>query len=94
MGDSANNGLALYPRPSFHPPSFLSLQAAAVALVDVRQEDNAALDKIKETAKAKFADNVELRRRWGGGVMGLKTIRKLEKRKNALEAEAAKKAML
>ncbi len=33
-------------------------------------------------------------RRWGGGVMGLKTQRRLEKRAKAIAAEAAKKAML
>ncbi len=33
-------------------------------------------------------------RKWGGGVMGLKTQRRLEKRAKAIAAEAAKKAML
>ncbi len=33
-------------------------------------------------------------RRWGGGIMGLKTQRRLEKRAKAIAAEAAKKAML
>lgn len=68
--------------------------AAAVAFVDLRQEDNDALNKIVETANIKFANNSEQRKKWGGGVMGLKTIRKLEKRKRMLDAEAAKKAML
>jgi large subunit ribosomal protein L7Ae len=68
--------------------------AAAVALTSIHQEDNAALDKLIELANSRFADNVESRRRWGEGQMGLKTVRRLEKRDKMLAAEAAKKALL
>lgn len=69
-------------------------KATALVLTDVRGEDRAALERIVETANAKFADNVTLRRRWGGGILGLKTQRRLAKREAAIKAEAAKKAIL
>jgi large subunit ribosomal protein L7Ae len=68
-------------------------KAAAVAITEVKGEDASALDKIAEMAKEKFNTNVEIRRKWGGGIMGLKTQARLEKREAALKAEAAKKAM-
>jgi large subunit ribosomal protein L7Ae len=68
--------------------------AAAVALTGVHAVDEAALAKVSETANARFRDNVDGRRKWGGGVMGLKTQRRLEKREKLIQAELAKKAML
>jgi large subunit ribosomal protein L7Ae len=68
-------------------------KAAVVAIVDVNGEDKAALDKVRENAMARFNDNVTLRKKWGGGKMGLKTERFLEKRAKAVAAEAAKKAL-
>ena len=69
-------------------------KAAAVALTTVRPEDKAALDKVVENSNAKFADNVTLRRRWGGGILGLKTQRRLAKREANVRAEEAKRAIL
>ncbi len=69
-------------------------KAAVVALTGVKAEDQVGLDKVIETAKAKFADNVDLRRKWGGGIMGLKTQKRLEKREKMLQAELAKRAAL
>jgi large subunit ribosomal protein L7Ae len=69
-------------------------KATAVALTNVNKEDDAALEKIVEVANAKFTNNSELRRKWGGGIMGLKTQRKLEKREKMVAAELAKKALL
>ena len=40
----------------------------------------------------KFNKNTELVRKWGGGIMGLKTQAKLDKRAKAVAAEEAKKA--
>ena len=69
-------------------------KSAVVALTDVRAEDNAALEKIVDIANAKFANNRDLQRKWGGGKMGLKTNASLEKRAKAMAAEAAKRANL
>jgi len=69
--------------------------AAAVALAskDIRAEDRAAFQKLVDNAK-EHNEKDGATRRWGGGVMGLKTQRRLEKRAKAIAAEAAKKAML
>jgi large subunit ribosomal protein L7Ae len=46
------------------------------------------LKTLQENFHAQF--NTTVVRKWGGGVMGLKTVAKLEKRRKQLEAEAAK----
>mmetsp|Transcript_15379 Transcript_15379/g.30635 ORF Transcript_15379/g.30635 Transcript_15379/m.30635 type:complete len:263 (+) Transcript_15379:65-853(+) len=65
--------------------------AAAVALTGVEKADEKMLATLTSMAMEKYNDNVELTRKWGGGVMGLKTQAKLEKRAKAIEAEEAKK---
>jgi len=69
--------------------------AAAVALAskDIKPEDRAAFAKIVDNAKEHNERDASTRK-WGGGVMGLKTQRRLEQRAKAIAAEAAKKAML
>lgn len=68
--------------------------SAVLAVTEVKQEDKPALDKLIDMAEAKFVNNSELRRKWGGGIMGLKTQVRIEKRRKMVEAEMAKKAML
>ena len=63
-------------------------KATAVALTAVKAEDNAALEKLVESADAHFANNVDARRKWGGGIMGLKTQRSIEKRERMIAAGA------
>ena len=62
---------------------------SVVALTAVNKEDEAKLKSLSESFKTQFNDNVE--RKWGGGIMGLKTQAKLEKRRKQVEAEEAKK---
>lgn len=62
---------------------------SVVALTAVNKEDEGKLKSLSESIKTQFNDNVE--RKWGGGIMGLKTQAKLEKRRQQLEAEEAKK---
>lgn len=63
---------------------------SVVALTAVNKEDENKLRTLADNFKAQFNDHVE--RKWGGGVMGLKTVAKLEKRRKQIEAENAKKA--
>jgi large subunit ribosomal protein L7Ae len=63
--------------------------AAVVCLTKVNKEDESKLTTLRENFKAQFNDNPE--RKWGGGLMGLKTQAKLEKRRQQIEAEEAKK---
>uniref|UniRef100_A0A7S1ZT64 60S ribosomal protein L7a n=1 Tax=Trieres chinensis TaxID=1514140 RepID=A0A7S1ZT64_TRICV len=65
--------------------------AAAVCLAGVDKEDASQLELLKNLAREKYNDNAELVRKWGGGIMGLKTQAKLEKRAKAVAAEEAKK---
>jgi large subunit ribosomal protein L7Ae len=67
--------------------------ATAVCLTSVNQEDNKALTNLVEGFKAKFADNAQVLRTWGGGRMGAKTNARIEKRDAQRRADAAKKAM-
>ncbi len=64
--------------------------ATCLALVNVDASDEAALKSLQDSFMAKFNDNTESRK-WSGGVMGLKTQRKLEIRAAAIAAEKAKK---
>uniref|UniRef100_M4B6Z0 60S ribosomal protein L7a n=2 Tax=Peronosporaceae TaxID=4777 RepID=M4B6Z0_HYAAE len=66
--------------------------AAAVALTHVNKEDKAKFDSLAGVVRAKYNDDSTSRRKWGGGIMGLKTQKKLELREKAIAAEAAKKA--
>ena len=65
--------------------------AAVVALTGVGKEDESQLQLLKDLALEKYNNNPELVRQWGGGIMGLKTQAKLDKRAKALAAEEAKK---
>jgi len=65
--------------------------ASAVALTSVRQEDKAELDKLCENFKAQFNDNGEVRRKWGGGIMGIKSQHVTQRREKAIQMEQAKK---
>lgn len=65
--------------------------AAAVCLTTVGKEDESQLRLLSDLAMEKFNTNPDMVRKWGGGVMGLKTQAKLEKRAKALAIEEAKK---
>lgn len=65
--------------------------AACVALTGVGKEDESQLRLLSDLAKEKYNDNADLVRRWGGGIMGLKTQAKLDKRAKAVAIEEAKK---
>lgn len=65
--------------------------AAVVALTGVNKEDKSQLSLLKNLAEEKFNNNTDLARKWGGGVMGLKTQAKLDLRRKAMQKEEAKK---
>jgi len=65
--------------------------ASCIALTTVRQEDKPDLDKLAGNFTAQFNDNAELRRRWGGGIMGLKSQHVMARREKAIQIEQAKK---
>merc|ERR1712085_80649 len=66
-------------------------KASCVALTTVGQEDKNEMEKLAENFKAQFNDNAEVRRRWGGGIMGIKSQHVMQRRGKALQLEQAKK---
>merc|ERR1712226_963582 len=65
--------------------------ASCVALTTVRKEDQQDLEMLNKNFLAQFNDNAEVRRRWGGGIMGIKSQHVTQRRERALQAEQAKK---
>merc|ERR1712224_444559 len=65
--------------------------ASCVALTTVRKEDQHDLDTLAKNFHAQFNDNTEVRRRWGGGIMGIKSQHVTQRREKAIAAEQAKK---
>merc|ERR1712176_61871 len=65
--------------------------AAVVSLTGVTRGDTQHMDLLKSLAMEQYNNNVELVRKWGGGVMGLKTQAKLDKRAKVMAVEEAKK---
>jgi large subunit ribosomal protein L7Ae len=65
--------------------------AAVACITAVKKEDKNDFETIVKTMKTQFNDNVEARRKWGGGVMGQKSNHVIEKREKALAVEQAKK---
>jgi large subunit ribosomal protein L7Ae len=65
--------------------------AAVVCLTGVGKQDASQLNLLKELGLEKYNNNPDLVRKWGGGIMGLKTQAKLDKRAKAMAVEEAKK---
>jgi len=66
--------------------------ATCVALTEVRKEDFQDLETLGKTFTAQFNDNENLRRKWGGGIMGIKNQHMMARRARIAEIELAKKA--
>lgn len=64
---------------------------SCVALENVRKEDINEVDKLCKIVKAQFNENTDLRRKWGGGILGLKSRHRLERRERVAAIEATKK---
>jgi len=68
--------------------------ATAVAITDVRGEDKSVLDQFTKNFKAAFSDNEDLRKKWGGGLLGIKSQHQIDLLQAAKDKEALKKAKL
>ncbi|KAJ3339698.1 60S ribosomal protein L8B [Gonapodya sp. JEL0774] len=66
--------------------------ATALAVTEVKPEDKKELADLVSAFKANFNDNTEIRRTWGGGIMGIKSVAKMAARKAALDKAALTKA--
>merc|ERR1712118_545539 len=59
--------------------------ASCLALTAVRKEEQNDLDTLIKNFKAGFNQNMESRRRWGGGIMGVKSNHIMAKREKAIQ---------
>ncbi|KAJ3118580.1 60S ribosomal protein L8B [Phlyctochytrium bullatum] len=68
--------------------------ATALAITEVRPEDKAELASLVSAVKLNYNDKAEeIRRQWGGGIMGAKSVARTSKRLKAIAAEQAGKQM-
>merc|ERR1719263_2360075 len=65
--------------------------ASCVAVTAVKREDQAEFEKLCDNFNASFNENTDLRRRWGGGIMGLKSQHVTQKKERMKEIEEQKK---
>merc|ERR1719378_1786162 len=65
--------------------------ASCVALTSVTKEDQKELETLAGNFKAQFNENAESRRKWGGGIMGIKSQHVTQRREKAIQIEQAKK---
>merc|ERR1719263_2371400 len=65
--------------------------ASCVAITGVQNEDKKELDNLASNFRAQFNDNADVRRKWGGGIMGIKSQHVMQRREKAIQAEQAKK---
>jgi large subunit ribosomal protein L7Ae len=66
--------------------------ATAVAFTAVRPEDKAEFTKLSENVRSQFNDRFDdVRKRWGGGIMGIKSQHKTAKKEKAIANEEAKR---
>lgn len=68
--------------------------ATCVAVTEVAKEDQQDLDMMVKNFKSQYNENIELRRKQGGGIMGIKNTHKMAARAKLAEIELAKKANL
>lgn len=68
--------------------------ATVVALTEVRKEDESELNILAKNFREGYNDSSELRKTWGGGILGIKSQHREEAHRKALEREQLKKAKL
>jgi large subunit ribosomal protein L7Ae len=64
--------------------------ATALAVTEVRKEDQSKLDQIVAAVRPLYNENVTDMKKWGGGVMGVKSQAVTRKRERAAAREASK----
>jgi len=65
--------------------------ATALALTSVAKEDANALAQLIGTAEESFNKNADLRKTWGGGKLGIKSLAAIRKKEKAVAKEEAAK---
>lgn len=65
--------------------------AAVVALTNVQQEDQKQLGTFRESYNTAFNENKDTQRKWGGGIMGIKSQHVQQKKERIIQVEQQKK---
>eukprot|EP00828_Plagiopyla_frontata_P020409 TRINITY_DN260_c0_g1_i16.p2 TRINITY_DN260_c0_g1~~TRINITY_DN260_c0_g1_i16.p2 ORF type:complete len:172 (+),score=34.53 TRINITY_DN260_c0_g1_i16:171-686(+) len=65
--------------------------ASCVALTEVRKDDQPEFDMYVKNYKAIYNDNLEMRKEWSKGQVGIKAQHRIEKQEKAKEQEIIKK---
>merc|ERR1712118_651290 len=60
--------------------------ASCIAITSVSKEDQKGLDTLINNFKAQFSDNADVKRKWGGGIMGIKSQHVMQRREKTLHA--------
>jgi len=68
--------------------------ATCIAITNVKKEHQAELDSLVKTFRAQYNESANLRREWGGGLLGHKARLAQEAKQKAIEAEQLKKTAL
>lgn len=66
--------------------------ATCVALTETRKEDYQDVDTFQKNFKTNYNENEQIRKWWGGNVMGIKNIHMMARREKLREIELQKKA--
>lgn len=64
---------------------------SCLAITDVKREDAAKLEQFVQNVRVQFNDNVAERKRWGGGIVGVKAQHVLKKRERQAARDLAAK---
>jgi len=59
--------------------------ATALAITTVRKEDEKLLDSVRTIFREQFNNNVDIRRQWGGGLLGRKSMAAIRKKTKAAQ---------
>ena len=68
--------------------------ATCVALNNVNKEDLSDFNNLQSSFMANYNNNVDLRKQWSGGIMGIKNQHMMAKREKIREIELAKKQQM
>jgi large subunit ribosomal protein L7Ae len=68
--------------------------ATVVALTEVRKENQAELEGLAKSFLSNYNNNVDHRKTWGGGLLGLKATHQKDAKEKAIESEQIKKSGL
>jgi len=65
---------------------------SAVAITEVRKEDQPKLEQFVSNVNLQFKDNISDRKKWGGGVVGIKAQHVIRQREKLIAREVAKRS--